>query len=137
MLETKTNIFVSYTICDNFLAFCIMLYPDWTESVVLFRDALISKKCSFFEHCSKEGGGVNPCSKIMSEIVVCSGGHLTTWNLHERGLLRHLWWNLRRGTFSSLRNFEERFAMIAHTCDVTFLICKIRLIFFRASFWHF
>ena len=41
------------------------------------RDALISKKCSFFEHCSN-GGGVNPCSKIMSEIVVCSGGHLTT-----------------------------------------------------------
>ena len=25
-----------------------------------------------------KGGGVNPCSKIMSEIVVCSGGHLTT-----------------------------------------------------------
>ena len=22
--------------------------------------------------------GVNPCSKIMSEIVMCSGGHLTT-----------------------------------------------------------
>ena len=41
------------------------------------RDAIVSKKCSFFEHCSN-GGGVNPCSKIMSEIVVCSGGHLTT-----------------------------------------------------------
>ena len=41
------------------------------------RDAILSKKCSFFEHCSN-GGGVNPCSKIMSEIVVCSGGHLTT-----------------------------------------------------------
>ena len=24
------------------------------------------------------GGGVNPCSKILSEIVVRSGGHLTT-----------------------------------------------------------
>ena len=47
------------------------------------RDALISKKCSFFEHCSN-GGGVNPCSKILSEIVVRSGGHLTTWNLHEK-----------------------------------------------------
>ena len=27
--------------------------------------------------------------------LVCSGGHLTTWNLHEKGLLRHWWWNLR------------------------------------------
>ena len=42
------------------------------------RDAILSKKCSFFEHCSNGGGRVNPCSKIMSEIVVCSGGHLTT-----------------------------------------------------------
>ena len=41
------------------------------------REAPVSKKCSFFEQCSN-GGGVNPCSKIMSEIVVCSGGHLTT-----------------------------------------------------------
>ena len=23
--------------------------------------------------------------------LVCYGGHLTTWNLHEKGLLRHLW----------------------------------------------
>ena len=44
----------------------------------LLRDAIVSKKCSFFEHCSNGGGGVNPCSKILSEIVVRSGGHLTT-----------------------------------------------------------
>ena len=53
------------------------------------------RKVQFFLTLFKRGGGVNPCSKIMSEIVVCSGGHLTTWNLHEKGLLRHWWWNLR------------------------------------------
>ena len=38
------------------------------------------KKVQFFLTLFKRGGrgGVNPCSKIMSEIVVCSGGHLTT-----------------------------------------------------------
>ena len=46
--------------------------------ITLFRDAIVSKKCSFFEHCSNGRGGVNPCSKILSEIVVRSGGHLTT-----------------------------------------------------------
>ena len=36
-------------------------------------------KVMFFLTLFKQGGGgVNPCSKIMSEIVVCSGGHLTT-----------------------------------------------------------
>ena len=69
------------------------LNKDGNISIYTIRDAPLSKKCSFFEHCSN-GGGVNPCSKIMSEIVVCSGGHLTTWNLHEKGLLRHWWWNL-------------------------------------------
>ena len=41
------------------------------------------RKVQFFWTLFKRGGGggVNPCSKIMSEIVVCSGGHLTTWNL--------------------------------------------------------
>ena len=52
------------------------------------------RKVQFFWTLFKRGGGSNPCSKIMSEIVVCSGGHLTTWNLHEKGLLRHWWWNL-------------------------------------------
>ena len=51
-------------------------------------------KVMFFWTLFKRGGGVNPCSKILSEIVVRSGGHLTTWNLHEKGLLRHGWWNL-------------------------------------------
>ena len=41
---------------------------------VQIREAFVSKKCSFFEHCS-------------------NGGHLATWNLHEKGLLRHWWWN--------------------------------------------
>ena len=43
----------------------------------VIREADLSKKCSFF-NIVQTGGGVNPCSKIMSEIVVCSGGHLTT-----------------------------------------------------------
>ena len=37
------------------------------------------RKVQFFLTLFKRGGGgANPCSKIMSEIVVCSGGHLTT-----------------------------------------------------------
>ena len=36
------------------------------------------KKSAVFLNIVQMGGGVNPCSKIMSEIVVCSGGHLTT-----------------------------------------------------------
>ena len=38
------------------------------------------RKVQFFLTLFKRGGGgrSNPCSKIMSEIVVCSGGHLTT-----------------------------------------------------------
>ena len=52
------------------------------------------KSAVFLNIVQTGGGGVNPWSKIMPEIVVCSGGHLTTWNLHEKGLLRHWWWNL-------------------------------------------
>ena len=36
------------------------------------------EKSAVFLNIVQTGGGVNPCSKIMSEIVVCSGGHLTT-----------------------------------------------------------
>ena len=36
------------------------------------------KKSAVFFNIVQTGGGSNPCSKIMSEIVVCSGGHLTT-----------------------------------------------------------
>ena len=36
------------------------------------------KSAVFFNIVQTGEGGVNPCSKIMSEIVVCSGGHLTT-----------------------------------------------------------
>ena len=36
------------------------------------------KSAVFLNIVQTGGGGVNPCSKIMSEIVVCSGGHLTT-----------------------------------------------------------
>ena len=36
------------------------------------------KNAVFLNIVQTGGVGVNPCSKIMSEIVVCSGGHLTT-----------------------------------------------------------
>ena len=36
------------------------------------------KSAVFFNIVQTGGRGVNQCSKIMSEIVVCSGGHLTT-----------------------------------------------------------
>ena len=37
--------------------------------VMQVRGALVPQIRSFFEHCSKRGGGSNPCSKILEQIL--------------------------------------------------------------------
>ena len=58
------------------------------------KGSRLVRKVQFFLTLFKRGG-VKPMFKIYVVNLVCSGGHLTTWNLHEKGLLRHWWWNLR------------------------------------------
>ena len=66
-------------------------YSIWFKKEETIRGAI----AVFLTLFKGGGGGGKPMLKNYVVNLVCSRGHLTTWNLHEKGLLRHWWWNLR------------------------------------------
>ena len=78
----RTLAFCSTFRYNFFLCLSFCLWLCFLENLYFHQRPHLGKpsreKSAVFLNIVQTGGGVKPCSKIMSEIVVCSGGHLTT-----------------------------------------------------------